>query len=160
MVFLSALGSVRFASKKAGSGARWQSSGNRKKKYRGLKHKDGEFVQAGTMLATQLTLRFFPGLNVIHLVSMWYWFLRRLHLYSTGLLLTLHLSLWFRLVLVKMELFLPLNLERLSFQRKEYSQTGSTPTTSDFFQEFLMMFPSIRSIWMLSLSPSIIGLDL
>ncbi|KAJ1521972.1 hypothetical protein ONE63_002301 [Megalurothrips usitatus] len=56
-------GGVRLASKKTGSGARWQSSGNRPKKYRGLKKNDGEYVTAGTPLATQLTLRFFPGLN-------------------------------------------------------------------------------------------------
>ncbi|XP_034256830.1 50S ribosomal protein L27 [Thrips palmi] len=55
-------GGIRLASKKAGSGARWQGK-PRKKKYRGLKKNDGVYVTAGTPLATQLTLRFFPGLN-------------------------------------------------------------------------------------------------
>lgn len=57
-------GGFRFASKKAGSGARWQGNCKRSKKYRGLKRKDGESVTGGTVLATQITLRFFPGLNV------------------------------------------------------------------------------------------------
>ncbi len=58
------VGGVRFAAKKSQAGAKWQGNGKRKKKYRGLKKKDGEMVTAGTMLATQITLRFFPGLNV------------------------------------------------------------------------------------------------
>lgn len=33
-------------------------------KHRGWKYLDGSFVQAGTILATQRTLRFHPGLNV------------------------------------------------------------------------------------------------
>ncbi|XP_026274508.1 39S ribosomal protein L27, mitochondrial [Frankliniella occidentalis] len=57
-------GGVRFASKKTSSGARWQGNGKKPKRYRGLKRKDGDVVTAGTILATQITLRFFPGLNV------------------------------------------------------------------------------------------------
>lgn len=33
-------------------------------KHRGWQVQDGHFVSAGTLLATQLTLRFHPGLNV------------------------------------------------------------------------------------------------
>jgi large subunit ribosomal protein L27 len=33
-------------------------------KHRGWKYQDGSFVQVGTILATQRTLRFHPGLNV------------------------------------------------------------------------------------------------
>ncbi|KDR17653.1 hypothetical protein L798_08360, partial [Zootermopsis nevadensis] len=44
------------------------SSRNRKRhgrpKHRGWRVQDGSFVQAGTILATQRTLRFHPGLNV------------------------------------------------------------------------------------------------
>jgi len=56
-------GGIRLASKKTSSGARWQGK-PRQKKYRGLKKNDGEYVTAGTPIATQLSLRFFPGLNV------------------------------------------------------------------------------------------------
>lgn len=55
-------GGVRLASKKAGSGAKWQCR-KRRKKYRGLKKNDGTYVTAGTPIVTQLSLRFFPGLN-------------------------------------------------------------------------------------------------
>ncbi|KAK3915363.1 39S ribosomal protein L27, mitochondrial [Frankliniella fusca] len=56
-------GGVRFAAKKSVAGARWQCNKGQKRKHRGLKRKDGDMVTAGTILATQRVLRFFPGLN-------------------------------------------------------------------------------------------------
>jgi ribosomal protein L27 len=55
--------SVRFASKKAGSSTR-NTSTKVRPKHRGWKVQDGHQVEAGTILATQRTLRFHPGLNV------------------------------------------------------------------------------------------------
>ncbi|XP_001606518.1 50S ribosomal protein L27 [Nasonia vitripennis] len=54
--------SCRFASKKSGSTT--QNVGNSKPKHRGWKRQDGATVTAGTILATQNTTRFHPGLNV------------------------------------------------------------------------------------------------
>ncbi|OAD54629.1 39S ribosomal protein L27, mitochondrial [Eufriesea mexicana] len=54
---------VRYASKKAG-GSTHNSPGNRKPKHRGWRVQDGHYVQESTMLATQLRLRFHPGLYV------------------------------------------------------------------------------------------------
>ncbi|XP_050362950.1 39S ribosomal protein L27, mitochondrial [Nymphalis io] len=54
---------VRYASKKTG-GSTKNTNCKVKPKHRGWKVQDGHFVQAGHMLATQLTPRFHPGLNV------------------------------------------------------------------------------------------------
>ncbi|XP_029663449.1 uncharacterized protein LOC115235668 [Formica exsecta] len=54
---------VRYASKKAGSSTS-NKPGHARPKHRGWKRPDGSYVQAGTILATQLKPRFHPGLNV------------------------------------------------------------------------------------------------
>ncbi|XP_015590211.1 39S ribosomal protein L27, mitochondrial [Cephus cinctus] len=54
---------VRNASKKTGGSTR-NKGGHARPKHRGWRVQDGHFVQAGTILATQLTTRFHPGLNV------------------------------------------------------------------------------------------------
>ncbi|XP_076302816.1 mitochondrial ribosomal protein L27 [Lasioglossum baleicum] len=54
---------VRHASKKA-SGSTRNSPGNRRPKHRGWRVQDGHYVQESTILATQLKLRFHPGLYV------------------------------------------------------------------------------------------------
>ncbi|XP_050465425.1 39S ribosomal protein L27, mitochondrial [Cataglyphis hispanica] len=54
---------VRYASKKASSSTS-NKPGHPKPKHRGWKKQDGSYVQAGTILATQLKPRFHPGLNV------------------------------------------------------------------------------------------------
>lgn len=54
---------VRYASKKSGGSTRNKPIRIRPK-HRGLRVQDGTFVQAGTILATQLNLRFHPGLHV------------------------------------------------------------------------------------------------
>lgn len=54
--------SVRTASKKAGGNTR--NAGNARRKVRGPKAKDGEFVQKGKILVLQNQLLFHPGLNV------------------------------------------------------------------------------------------------
>ncbi|KAI4478373.1 hypothetical protein M0804_012027 [Polistes exclamans] len=54
---------IRYASKKAGSCTKNKTI-KTKPKRRGMRVSDGAFVQAGTMLATQLRPRFHPGLNV------------------------------------------------------------------------------------------------
>lgn len=54
---------VRNASKKTG-GSTKNTHPKVRPKHRGLKRNDGDVVQAGTILVTQLTLRFHPGLNV------------------------------------------------------------------------------------------------
>ncbi|XP_026477999.1 39S ribosomal protein L27, mitochondrial-like [Ctenocephalides felis] len=54
---------IREASKKTGGSTRNQ-KGHARPKHRGWKVQDGHTVTAGTLLATQLTLRFHPGLNV------------------------------------------------------------------------------------------------
>lgn len=56
--------SIRWASKKTGGSTRNQ-KGHGRPKHRGWRVQDGHYVQAGTILATQLSLRFHPGLNVI-----------------------------------------------------------------------------------------------
>ncbi|CAG9563521.1 unnamed protein product [Danaus chrysippus] len=54
---------LRYASKKTG-GSTKNTNCKVKPKHRGWKVQDGHFVQSGHMLATQLTSRFHPGLNV------------------------------------------------------------------------------------------------
>lgn len=54
---------MRFASKKT-SGSTRNSSPKVRPKHRGWKKQEGHEVHAGTILATQRTLRFHPGLNV------------------------------------------------------------------------------------------------
>lgn len=54
---------VRYASKKSGTSTR-NKGGHPRPKHRGWKVQDGGYVQAGTTLVTQRTLRFHPGLNV------------------------------------------------------------------------------------------------
>lgn len=54
---------IRYASKKSGGSSRNKPIYTRPK-HRGWRVQDGHFVQAGTILATQLTPRFHPGLNV------------------------------------------------------------------------------------------------
>ncbi|KOC60518.1 39S ribosomal protein L27, mitochondrial [Habropoda laboriosa] len=54
---------VRYASKRS-SGSTRNSPTNLKPKHRGWKVQDGHYVQASTMLATQLRPRFHPGLYV------------------------------------------------------------------------------------------------
>ncbi|XP_011264121.1 39S ribosomal protein L27, mitochondrial [Camponotus floridanus] len=54
---------VRYASKKASSSTS-NKPGHARPKHRGWRVQDGTYVQAGTILATQLTTRFHPGLNV------------------------------------------------------------------------------------------------
>nr|CAD7575305.1 unnamed protein product [Timema californicum] len=56
-------GSVRWASKKT-SGSTRNQKGHARPKHRGVRVQDGHYVQAGTLLAVQLKLRFHPGLNV------------------------------------------------------------------------------------------------
>ncbi|XP_044732665.1 50S ribosomal protein L27 [Chrysoperla carnea] len=53
----------RYASKKT-SGSTKNQKGHGRPKHRGWKRQDGHWVEAGTILATQLNLRFHPGLNV------------------------------------------------------------------------------------------------
>ncbi|XP_012251248.2 50S ribosomal protein L27 [Athalia rosae] len=55
--------SSRDASKKTGGSTRNQ-KGHARPKHRGWRVQDGRSVTAGTILATQLHLRFHPGLNV------------------------------------------------------------------------------------------------
>ncbi|KAL9693519.1 hypothetical protein quinque_012804 [Culex quinquefasciatus] len=55
--------SVRFASKKTG-GSTKNPQDHGRPKHRGWKIQDGQTVSAGTILATQRTPRFHPGLNV------------------------------------------------------------------------------------------------
>lgn len=55
---------MRNASKKA-SGSTKNPKGHAKPKHRGWRVQDGHTVSAGTILATQLTTRFHPGLNVM-----------------------------------------------------------------------------------------------
>ncbi|PSN36511.1 39S ribosomal protein L27 [Blattella germanica] len=54
---------VRWASKKAGTSSR-NTKGHGRPKHRGWRVQDGHYVQAGTILAVQRTLRFHPGMNV------------------------------------------------------------------------------------------------
>ncbi|XP_072942022.1 large ribosomal subunit protein bL27m [Epargyreus clarus] len=54
---------VRHASKKTG-GSTKNTNGKVRPKHRGWKVQDGHQVQAGSILATQRTTRFHPGLNV------------------------------------------------------------------------------------------------
>ncbi|XP_063243713.1 large ribosomal subunit protein bL27 [Bacillus rossius redtenbacheri] len=54
---------VRLASKKTGGSSRNRKR-NPRPKHRGVRVQDGCEVQAGTILATQVGLRFHPGLNV------------------------------------------------------------------------------------------------
>ncbi|EAT46409.1 AAEL002418-PA [Aedes aegypti] len=54
---------IRHASKKTGGSTRNPSDHGRPK-HRGWKVQDGHYVSAGTILATQRTPRFHPGLNV------------------------------------------------------------------------------------------------
>lgn len=54
---------MRNASKKTG-GSTKNPKGHARPKHRGWRVQDGQFVSAGTILATQLTPRFHPGLNV------------------------------------------------------------------------------------------------
>ncbi|XP_049834215.1 39S ribosomal protein L27, mitochondrial [Schistocerca gregaria] len=56
-------GFARFASKKTGSSTK-NKKGHPRPKHRGWRVQDGCFVQKGTILATQLTTRFHPGLHV------------------------------------------------------------------------------------------------
>ncbi|XP_066993809.1 large ribosomal subunit protein bL27m [Anabrus simplex] len=53
----------RYASKKTG-GSTKNTKTRPRPKHRGWKVQDGHYVQAGTILATQLTTRFHPGLHV------------------------------------------------------------------------------------------------
>lgn len=55
--------SLRFASKKTG-GSTKNVTRHSRPKHRGWKVQDGHFVSSGTLLVTQLTIRFHPGLNV------------------------------------------------------------------------------------------------
>lgn len=55
---------VRYASKKT-SGSTRNVGGNARPKHRGWKRQDYHVVHAGTILVTQRTLRFHPGLNVL-----------------------------------------------------------------------------------------------
>ncbi|XP_055617959.1 39S ribosomal protein L27, mitochondrial [Toxorhynchites rutilus septentrionalis] len=57
------IASIRHASKKTGGSTRNPVSHGRPK-HRGWKVQDGHYVSAGTILATQRTPRFHPGLNV------------------------------------------------------------------------------------------------
>ncbi|KAB0792364.1 hypothetical protein PPYR_14323 [Photinus pyralis] len=54
---------LRWASKKT-SGSTRTAKKSGIKKHRGWKRQDGEWVESGTLLVTQLSLRFHPGLNV------------------------------------------------------------------------------------------------
>ncbi|XP_047354614.1 50S ribosomal protein L27 [Vespa velutina] len=54
---------IRYASKKSSTSTRNKPIKTRPK-HRGIRVNDGGFVQAGTILATQLKPRFHPGLNV------------------------------------------------------------------------------------------------
>lgn len=58
---------VRNASKKA-SGSTRNKKGHPRPKHRGWKVQDSHHVSAGTLLATQLTPRFHPGLNVMYYI--------------------------------------------------------------------------------------------
>ncbi|XP_014247693.1 uncharacterized protein LOC106665638 [Cimex lectularius] len=55
--------STRLASKKAGGSSK-NKKGKPRPKHRRIRYQDGRYVQKGTMLVTQNTLRFHPGLNV------------------------------------------------------------------------------------------------
>ncbi|XP_037960363.1 39S ribosomal protein L27, mitochondrial [Teleopsis dalmanni] len=57
------LNTVRNASKKTGGSTR-NKKGHPRPKHRGWRVQDGHYVSQGTLLATQLTTRFHPGLNV------------------------------------------------------------------------------------------------
>lgn len=57
------IASTRYASKKTGGSTR-NPKGHPRPKHRGWRVQDGWTVHAGTILATQLHLRFHPGLNV------------------------------------------------------------------------------------------------
>ncbi|CAD7092842.1 unnamed protein product [Hermetia illucens] len=57
------INAIRNASKKTGGSTR-NPKGHARPKHRGWKVQDGHDVSAGTILATQLTPRFHPGLNV------------------------------------------------------------------------------------------------
>ncbi|KAF7991574.1 hypothetical protein HCN44_008945 [Aphidius gifuensis] len=54
---------TRHASKKAGSSTKNKGGNMRRPKHRGVRVQDGHYVQAGTILATQMTTRFHPGLH-------------------------------------------------------------------------------------------------
>ncbi|XP_055370878.1 50S ribosomal protein L27 [Condylostylus longicornis] len=54
---------TRSASKKAGGSTR-NRKGHARPKHRGWKVNDGHYVSKGTLLVTQLSTRFHPGLNV------------------------------------------------------------------------------------------------
>lgn len=54
---------IRNASKKTGGSTR-NKKGHPRPKHRGWRVQDGHYVSQGTLLATQLTTRFHPGLNV------------------------------------------------------------------------------------------------
>ncbi|XP_059179275.1 large ribosomal subunit protein bL27-like [Physella acuta] len=54
---------VRFAAKKAGGTVR-NPIGRTKRKHRGIKAHDGQFVHKGSVIATQYGIRFYPGENV------------------------------------------------------------------------------------------------
>ncbi|XP_023173435.1 39S ribosomal protein L27, mitochondrial [Drosophila hydei] len=54
---------IRNASKKTGGSTR-NKKGHPRPKHRGWRVQDGHYVSHGTILATQLTTRFHPGLNV------------------------------------------------------------------------------------------------
>lgn len=56
-------GCIREASKKTASSTK-NTNPKRRPKHRGWRRQDGHHVEQGTILATQLTLRFHPGLNV------------------------------------------------------------------------------------------------
>ncbi|XP_017116757.1 39S ribosomal protein L27, mitochondrial isoform X2 [Drosophila elegans] len=55
---------VRNASKKTGGSTR-NKKGHARPKHRGWRVQDGHHVSEGTILATQLTTRFHPGLNAL-----------------------------------------------------------------------------------------------
>ncbi|XP_065356852.1 large ribosomal subunit protein bL27m [Calliphora vicina] len=57
------LTTIRNASKKTGGSTR-NKKGHARPKHRGWRVQDGHYVSQGTLLATQLTTRFHPGLNV------------------------------------------------------------------------------------------------
>ncbi|KAG5670933.1 hypothetical protein PVAND_001162 [Polypedilum vanderplanki] len=55
---------VRNASKKTSGSTRNPKNPHGRPKHRGWKRQEGHYVTSGTILATQLKPRFFPGLNV------------------------------------------------------------------------------------------------
>lgn len=65
-MFISYLATIRNASKKTGGSTR-NKKGHPRPKHRGWRVQDGHWVSQGTLLATQLTPRFHPGLNVCFL---------------------------------------------------------------------------------------------